>query len=144
MFTSAFAQAAAGGAPGGPDIIVSLVPFAIIFVIAYFLVIRPQRKKTKQQDDLIKNTRRGDSVVTAGGLIGKVTRVVDDAELELEIASNVKVRVVRTMITNVRSKGEPVKEQAKETPAPRAKTAPPPSKLAAPQPSQDKPEQDQV
>jgi preprotein translocase subunit YajC len=110
LFTSAFAQAAGGGAPGGPDIVLSLVPFAIIFVIAYFLVIRPQRKKAKQQEDLIKNTRKGDSVITTGGLIGKVTRVVDDAELELEIAPNVKVRVVRSMISTVRSKGEPVKD----------------------------------
>jgi preprotein translocase subunit YajC len=111
LFTSAFAQAALPGAPSGPDMILQLVPFAIIFIIAYFLVIRPQRKKAKQQVDLIKNTRKGDSVVTTGGLIGKVTRVLDDAELELEIAPNVKVRVVRTMISNVRSKGEPVKEQ---------------------------------
>jgi preprotein translocase subunit YajC len=91
--------------------IMQLMPFAIIFVIAYFLVIRPQRKKAKQHDDLIKNTRKGDSVITTGGLIGKVTRVVDDAELELEIAPNVKVRVARGMISDVRSKGEPVKEQ---------------------------------
>lgn len=112
MFTSAFAQAAAGGAPSGPDMILQLVPFAFIFVIAYFLVIRPQRKKTKEKEDLIKNTRKGDSVITSGGLIGKVTRVVDDAELELEIAPNVKVRVARAMISNVRSKGEPVKEQS--------------------------------
>jgi preprotein translocase subunit YajC len=113
LFTSAFAQATppAGGPPSGADMIMQLVPFALIFVIAYFLVIRPQRKKTKQHDDLIKNTRKGDSVITTGGLIGKVTRVVDDAELELEIAPNVKVRVARAMISNVRSKGEPVKEQ---------------------------------
>lgn len=110
MFTSAYAQAPAGAAPSGPDMIMQLVPFALIFVIAYFLVIRPQRKKAKQHEDLIKNTRKGDSVITTGGLIGKVTRVVDDAELELEIAPNVKVRVARAMISNVRSKGEPVKE----------------------------------
>jgi preprotein translocase subunit YajC len=88
-----------------------LVPFAMIFVIAYFLVIRPNRKKAKQHEDLIKSTRKGDSVVTTGGLIGKVTRVVDDAELELEIAPNVKVRVSRAMISIVRSRSEPVKEQ---------------------------------
>jgi preprotein translocase subunit YajC len=88
-----------------------LVPFAMIFIIAYFLVIRPNRKKAKQHEDLIKSTRKGDSVVTTGGLIGKVTRVVDDAELELEIAPNVKVRVSRAMISNVRSRSEPVKEQ---------------------------------
>jgi preprotein translocase subunit YajC len=93
------------------DMIMQFMPFAIIFVIAYFLVIRPQRKKAKQHEDLIKNTRKGDSVIMTGGLIGKVTRVVDDAELELEIAPNVKVRVARGMISDVRSKSEPVKEQ---------------------------------
>ncbi len=89
-----------------------LVPFALIFAIAYYFVIRPQRKKAKDHDNLIKNTRRGDSVVTTGGLIGKVTRVVDEAELELEIAPSVRVRVLRAMITDVRAKGEPVKDQA--------------------------------
>ena len=89
-----------------------LVPFALIFAIAYYFVIRPQRKKTKEHDTLIKNTRRGDSVITTGGLIGKVTKVVDDAELELEIAPNVRVRVLRAMIADVRAKSEPVKDQA--------------------------------
>jgi len=142
LFTSAYAQqpAPVPGAPSGPDMLLQLVPFAAIFVIAYFLVIRPQRKKAKQHEDLIKNTRKGDSVITSGGLIGKVTRVVDDAELELEIAPNVKVRVVRSMISNVRTRSEPVKEQAKETPAPRVAPSP---KLASP-PSKDKPEQDKV
>jgi len=113
LFTLAFAQQATPvtGAPSSTDIIMQLVPFAMIFVIAYFLVIRPNRKKAKQHEDLIKSTRKGDSVVTTGGLIGKVTRVVDDAELELEIAPNVKVRVSRAMISNVRSRSEPVKEQ---------------------------------
>jgi preprotein translocase subunit YajC len=113
LFTSAYAQqpAPAQGAASGPDVLLQLIPFAIIFVIAYLLVIRPQRKKAKEHEDLIKNTRKGDSVITTGGLIGKVTRVVDDAEIELEIAPNVKVRVSRAMISTVRSKSEPVKEQ---------------------------------
>jgi preprotein translocase subunit YajC len=113
LFPSAYAQQAtpAPGPAGGPDMLLQLVPLGLIFVIAYFLVIRPQRKKAKQQEDLIKNTRKGDSVITTGGLIGKVTRVVDDAELELEIAPNVKVRVSRAMISTVRSRSEPVKEQ---------------------------------
>ncbi len=111
MFTSAFAQAATAVAPTGADILMQLVPFALIFAIAYFLVIRPQRKKAKEHANLIKNTRRGDSVITTGGLIGKVTRVVDDAELELEIAPSVRVRVLRAMISDVRAKGEPVKDQ---------------------------------
>jgi preprotein translocase subunit YajC len=112
---SAFAQApqapAAPSAPSGADIIMQLVPFALIFVIAYFLVIRPQRRKAKQHEDLLKNVRRGDSVVTSGGLIGKITRVVDDHEIELEIAPTVRVRVARAMISDVRAKGEPVKDQ---------------------------------
>ena len=112
MFTPAFAQAATAAVPTSGDILMQLVPFAMIFAIAYFFVIRPQRKKAKDHDNLIKNTRRGDSVVTTGGLIGKVTKVVDDAELELEIAPNVRVRVLRSMFTDVRAKGEPVKDQA--------------------------------
>ncbi|HMF07302.1 MAG TPA: preprotein translocase subunit YajC [Methylocella sp.] len=111
MFTPAFAQAPAAGPPGAGEIITQLVPFAIIFVIAYLLVIRPQRKKTKQQEDMLKNVRRGDNVITSGGLIGKIARVVDDKEIELEIAPNVRVRVARAMISEVRSKGEPVKDQ---------------------------------
>ncbi len=112
MFTPAFAQASAGGPPGAGEMFIQLVPFAIIFVIAYFIVIRPQRRKTKQQADLLKNVRRGDSVIMSGGLIGKIARVVDDKEIELEIAPNVRVRVARAMISEVRSKGEPVKDQA--------------------------------
>ncbi|MGH6836474.1 MAG: preprotein translocase subunit YajC [Methylocella sp.] len=112
MFTSAFAQAVPGAVPTSGDIVMQLVPFALIIAIAYLVVIRPQRKKAKEHANLIKNTRRGDSVITTGGLIGKVTRVVDDAELELEIAPSVRVRVLRAMITDVRAKGEPVKDQA--------------------------------
>lgn len=112
MFTPAFAQAI-GGSGGGPtDIIVQLIPFALILAIMYFLIMRPQQKRAKEHADLVKNLRRGDSVITSGGLIGKVTKVVDDAEVELEVAPNVRVRVVRGMITEVRAKGEPVKEQA--------------------------------
>ncbi len=112
MFTSAFAQTAAGSAGGANEILLQIAPFGLIFVIMYFLVLRPQQRKAKDHADLIKNIRRGDSVVTTGGLIGKVTKVIDDAELELEIAPNVKVRVARPMIADVRSKAEPVKEQA--------------------------------
>jgi preprotein translocase subunit YajC len=112
LFTPAFAQAAAVAPLTAGEIAMNLMPFAIIFVIAYFLVIRPQRRRTKQHENLLKNVRRGDNVVMNGGLIGKITRVVDDAELELEIAPNVKVRVVRSMISDVRSKGEPVKDKS--------------------------------
>jgi preprotein translocase subunit YajC len=111
LFTPAFAQAPAGAPPGAGDIVMQLMPFALIFVIAYFLVIRPQRRKAKQQADLLKNVRRGDNVIMSGGLMGKITRVVDDNELELEIAPNVRVRVARAMISEVRSKAEPVKDK---------------------------------
>lgn len=87
-----------------------LIPMLMVFAIVYILIIRPQKRRQKEHDDLIKNVRRGDTVITSGGLIGKVSRVVDDAEIELEIAQNVKVRTVRSMITDVKAKGEPVKE----------------------------------
>ena len=76
----------------------------------YFMVLRPQQKRARDQSDLIKNIRRGDTITTSGGLIGKVTKVVDDGEIEVEIAPNVRVRVARPMVTDVRAKGEPVKD----------------------------------
>ena len=110
FITPAFAQAA-GAAPGGTETIIQyLTLFGPILLIMYFMVLRPQQKRAKDQADLIKNIRRGDTVVTSGGLIGKVTKVVDDAELEVEIAANVRVRVSRPMVTEVRAKGEPVKD----------------------------------
>lgn len=108
--TPAFAQTG-GAAPGGADMLIQFLPFVLIFVIMYFLIIRPQRQKAKQHQELIANVRRGDTVVTSGGLIGKVAKVVDEKELLLELAENVRVRVVRGMISEVRAKGEPVKEE---------------------------------
>ncbi len=107
--TPAFAQAG-GAAPGGMDMIVQFLPFILIFVIMYFLIIRPQRQKANRHREMIANIRRGDTVVTSGGLIGKVAKVTDDGEMQLDLAENVRVRVVRGMIAEVRSKSEPVKE----------------------------------
>jgi preprotein translocase subunit YajC len=81
-------------------------------VVWYFLLIRPQRAQAKKREDVLKNIRRGDQIVTGGGIVGKVTKVVDDKELEVEIADGVKVRVVRSAISEVRVKGEPVKADA--------------------------------
>ena len=106
--TPAFAQA--DGAPGTQDILIQIAPFGIILVIMYFLILRPQQRRQKSHQDMVANVRRGDTVVTAGGLIGKVSKVNDETEVEVEIAQNVKVRVLRGMISDVRSKGEPVKE----------------------------------
>jgi preprotein translocase subunit YajC len=114
MFISpAFAQGASlFGLGGGSDnMLVSLLPFVLIFVIMYFLILRPQQKRQKQHTDMVKNVRRGDTVVTSGGLIGKVTKVVDDDQIEVELAEDVRVRQMRSMVAEVRAKGEPVKEE---------------------------------
>ena len=107
VITPAFAQSASP--LGGSDMLIQIVPFILIFVVMYFLVMRPQQKRAKTHQEMIKNVRRGDQIVMTGGLIGKVVKVTDDAELELEIADGVRVRVARGMIAEVRSKSEPVK-----------------------------------
>src|SRR6478735_10022099 len=110
FITEAFAQTAGAPSAGGADILMSILPFLLIFVVMYFLIIRPQRAQMKRREELLKNIRRGDQVVTGGGILGKVTKVVDDNELEVEIADGVKIRVVRSGVSEVRVKGEPVKE----------------------------------
>ncbi|MDQ0320208.1 preprotein translocase subunit YajC [Pararhizobium capsulatum DSM 1112] len=110
FITEAFAQTATSPATGGADILMSILPFLLIFVVMYFLIIRPQRANMKRREELLKNIRRNDQVVTGGGIVGKVTKVVDDNEVEVEIADGVKIRVVRSGISEVRVKGEPVKE----------------------------------
>ncbi|MCC5963588.1 MAG: preprotein translocase subunit YajC [Rhodobacteraceae bacterium] len=103
MFVSpAYAQDA--GAAAG---IVSIIPFILIFVIMYFLLIRPQQKKMKEHQAMVNALRRGDQVVTQGGVIGKVVKVKEDGEAEVEIAEGVKVRVLKQTIANVISKTEP-------------------------------------
>ncbi len=101
--TPAYAQSAGGG-----DVFTSLiVPMALIFGIMYFLLIRPQQKKVKEHQAMIEAVRRGDQIVTAGGLVGKVTKVKDEGEVEVELAKGVNVRVVKHTISQVRSKTEP-------------------------------------
>ena len=110
--TPAFAQGIFGGAGGDGSMLMSLLPFALIFVIMYFLILRPQQKRAKSHQNMIKAVRRGDTVITNGGLIGKVTKVIDDDQIEVEIADGVRIRHVRSMVTDVRAKGEPVKDEA--------------------------------
>ncbi len=105
LISPAYAQAAGGG---GFDI-VSLLPLVLIFVVFYFLLIRPQQQKLKQHKSMIEAVRRGDTVVTGGGIIGKVVKVIDNETLQVEIAENVRVRVVKGTVADVRAKGEPVK-----------------------------------
>ena len=100
---------------GGGDLMTNLgglLPFILIFVIMYFLILRPQQKRAKQHQEMVKNLRLGDNVITSGGLVGKVTKVVDDDQVEIEIADGVRVRQVKSMIADVRVKGEPVKDEA--------------------------------
>ena len=114
MFISpAYAQAASPF--GGDSMLVSLLPFILIFVIMYFLILRPQQKRQKQHAEMVKNVRRGDTVITSGGLVGKVTKVSDDDHIEVEVADGVRVRQMRSMIADVRAKGEPVKEESAAT-----------------------------
>ena len=84
----------------------------IVVVIFYFLLLRPQQKRAKEHQELVKNLRRGDTVVTSGGLVGKVTKVVDDDQIEVEISDGVRVRQMRSMVSEVRAKGEPVKDES--------------------------------
>jgi preprotein translocase subunit YajC len=86
--------------------ITSLVPLILLFGIFYFLIIRPQQQRMKAHQAMVSAVKRGDTVVTAGGLIGKVSKVKDDGELLVEIADNVQVRVLKSTLTEVRSKGE--------------------------------------
>lgn len=105
MFISpAYAQTAGGG---GGDFLISLIPILLMLVIFYFLVLRPQQQRIKAHQEMVSKIKRGDGVVTAGGLLGKVTRAKDgEDEVEIEIAENTRVKVVRTTIADVRPKGE--------------------------------------
>jgi preprotein translocase subunit YajC len=85
------------------------LPLILIFAIMYFLLIRPQQKKAKEHAAMIDAVRRGDQVITQGGIIGKVSKVKDDGEVEVEIASGVKIRVVKATLSQVTSKTEPAK-----------------------------------
>src|SRR5690349_20897364 len=111
--TSAFAQAA-GGAPaaggGAMDILTSLMPILLLVVIFWLLIFRPQQKRMKEQRAMLSAITRGDTVVTTGGIVGKVTKSVDGEDLEVEIAQGTRVKVVRGMIADVRSKSNPVND----------------------------------
>jgi preprotein translocase subunit YajC len=111
FISPAYAQAT--GAPGAGDFISMILPLVLIMGVFYFLLIRPQQRKMKDHQEMLKKVGKGDTVITTGGLIGKVLKVVDDNELQVEIGENVKVRVLRSGIADVRAKGEPVKAESK-------------------------------
>jgi preprotein translocase subunit YajC len=122
--TDAFAQTTGAATAGATDTLVQLVPIVAMIAIVYFVLWRPQQRRAKEQRELVQSARRGDIVVTTGGLIGKVTKSVDDNEVEFEIAPNIKVRLARSGIAEVRAKGEPVKDAAPPAKTPAKKDAP--------------------
>jgi len=105
LISPAYAQAA--DAAGSPGMLQSMLPLLLIFVVFYFLLIRPQQKKMKMHKEMLNTIRRGDRVVTGGGILGTVTKVISDNELQVEIADGVKVRVERSMVSGVVAKTEP-------------------------------------
>ena len=111
FITPAFAQSGLFGGDSA-SMITSFMPLILIFVIMYFLILRPQQQKVKQHQAMVKALRRGDTVITSGGLVAKVTKVVDDDQIEVEIADGVRVRQMRSMVSDVRAKGEPVKDDS--------------------------------
>ena len=112
MFISpAFAQSATDAA-AGPSIWVQLLPFVAIMAIMYFLVIRPQQQRLKAHQALLASVKRGDVVVTSGGIIGKVVKVLENDEVMVEIADDVRIRVVKSTIADIRSKTEPVEAKS--------------------------------
>jgi preprotein translocase subunit YajC len=102
-----------------PERLGQLIPIFVVMGIVYILVIRPRSRREKEQLAQLRNVRRGDTLVTTSGIVAKVTKSIDDAEIEVEIAPNVRVRMLRTAVAEVRAKGEPVRD---ETPPPAAKT----------------------
>ena len=108
LVSEAWAQS--GGKGGAPDFSF-LIMIVLLFVVMYFFMIRPQQKRAREHREMVANIKRNDKILTSGGLIGKVTKVVDDAEIEIEISKGMSVRAVRSTIADIHSKGEPVKEQ---------------------------------
>ncbi len=109
MITPAFAQSAAATGASG-SIITQMAPLLFIFVIMYFFILRPQQRRMKEHQSLVNSVRRGDLVVTNGGLLGKVTKVTEGTpEIEVEIAEGVKVKILRSAISEVRNRSEPAK-----------------------------------
>ncbi|GGY41301.1 preprotein translocase subunit YajC [Parvularcula lutaonensis] len=108
------AAAQDAGAPGAPSLIAQMIPFLLIFVIFYFLLIRPQQQARKKHQQMVEGVKRGDTVVTAGGLVGKVTKVSDGPEVTVKLADGVEVQVIKATLADVRVKGEPA-EVANDT-----------------------------
>ncbi|MCE7997932.1 MAG: preprotein translocase subunit YajC [Rhodobiaceae bacterium] len=109
FITPAYAETAAGG---GGELLSFVFPLVAIFAIMYFLVIRPQQKRAKEHAEMVNAVRRGDEVITAGGIMGKVTKVSDGDDVQVEIADGVRIKVIKSTLSNVRSKSQPAPDAA--------------------------------
>jgi len=107
LISPAYAQAAGGG--GSTDFLIQIAPLILIFVVFWFFLIRPQQQKAKQHRELVANLRRGDQVLTGGGIVGRVAKLIDDVYIQVEIADNVRIKLARTAVSDVLTKGEPVR-----------------------------------
>ncbi len=116
LISTAYAQGVTGS-PAISDMFVQFMPFVLIIVIMYFVVIRPQQQRVKAHQQLIANVRRGDTVVTSGGIIGKVVKVLEGDEVLLEIAEDVRIKVVKSTLADVRSKTDAVGVDTKGKPS---------------------------
>lgn len=103
--------------------VMNFVPIILVFLLMYFLILRPQSKKAKQHREMLNTLRRGDRVLTAGGIIGIVSRIESDQEIQVEIAENVRVRIAKATITQVLAKTEPLKTQSPESDPVQSQTA---------------------
>ena len=106
IISQAWAQSGGGG---GGDFLVQLFPLILIFVVFYFLLIRPQQAKVRAQREMLAGVKRGDRVVTGGGIIGLVTKVISDNEVQVELAEGVRVRIIKQTITDIVARGESVR-----------------------------------
>ena len=111
--TAALAQstgAPAAGTGGISDMLIQFAPILLLVVIFWFLIFRPQQKRVKAQQAMLSAITRGDTVVTSGGIVGKVTKAVDGEDLEVEISQGVRVKLARGGVTDVRNKANPVND----------------------------------
>ncbi|HEY1719636.1 MAG TPA: preprotein translocase subunit YajC [Magnetospirillaceae bacterium] len=114
LISEAWAQSA-GGAAGGMGGLEQFLPLVLIFVVFYFFMIRPQQQKAKKHKELIKNLRRGDRVLSNGGIFGTVAKVINDAEVQVEISEGVRVRMLRSSVSEVLAKTEPLSKEKKDS-----------------------------
>lgn len=126
LISEAWAQTGGGGSG---DFLVQLFPLILIFVVFYFLLIRPQQAKVKAQREMLSGVKRGDRVVTGGGIIGLVTKVISDNEIQVELAEGVRVRIIKQTITDIVARGESVRG-AKEAEDDEKPMLPPPAPAA--------------